>query len=453
MESSSDDADNHSDIESGTHNSFHQSQLNSFFFENGDTPDIPTASTTEATTSASSDGQGDSSFATVRNLQQIIWNGQARNVASDNNGKFILQTLMRVIVLMAIVLNSMIRVPLSYINGSTEGDDEMTGQNESGLDANKKKSVPAPPINKGIVATSLGRVGYLVCDGRFSNGKTTDISHPLPLVCIHACRRSSDEYLEVLELVANYNEYQRKVVAIDLFSHGMSQTVLHQPQSFNTTSILNNIADAVCLEVALSLGGMEKFVIIAHGAPAALAMAVASRYPFRVMGLVIANMCTSFETKSISDASQQMELKDDGSHLLELHNKVRTVLDPDLKLRIVKSELDFLVNERFRLRQTTLSSFESTTSIESLIAGCNMMEMSNKVKCPTLCIRGALAMKYLDENGLKGTEQFESIVQSFPIKQCEVEELSGEGSSLYMINQAPTEFFRICMDFFQRHSI
>jgi hypothetical protein len=121
-------------------------------------------------------------------------------------------------------------------------------------------------------------------------------------------------------------------------------------------------------------------------------------------------------------------------------------LDPDLKLRVVQSELDFWVNERRRQKGGC-----DEKSLEALIAECNMMEMAKQVKCPTICIKGEMATKHLDGKGLDASEQFASIDKSFA--HHELAELSGENSTLNMINQAPNEFAEVCLDYFKRNSI
>jgi pimeloyl-ACP methyl ester carboxylesterase len=365
-------------------------------------------------------------FPKIQLLRQI-WN-QEENITTNAP---IMQNLMRVMMLIFVLMNSILRIPLSFL-GITTNDTSRNSPDDENM------NIPEVlPIRKGIVATSLGRIGYLICDGRSTSGNELE-DNLTPIVCIHACRRSSDEFVEVLPLLARS---KRKVIAIDLFSHGMSENFSPNDESTSTCASINNIADAACLEVALSLGGMEKFVIISNGGPVSLALALASRYPKRVMALAVVNMCSSFDILKHS----QLQIKEDGSHLLELHNKA-SWLDPDLKLRVVQSELDFWVNERRRQK-----GGRDEKSLEALIAECNMMEMAKQVKCPTVCIKGAMAMKQLDGKGLDGSEQFESIARSFA--NHKLAELSGKNSTLNMINQAPNEFAEVCLDYFKRSSI
>jgi pimeloyl-ACP methyl ester carboxylesterase len=415
MNSRSDDS---SDIESGR-------KLDNI----DELPDIANVSSSNLS-AASSDTQH--IFPTIQVLRQI-WN-QQRNVARNAP---IMQNLMRVMMLIFVLMNSILRVPLSFL-GITTNDDTNRNNDKSSNPDDEKMNIPEVlPIRKGIVSTSLGRIGYLICDGRSTSWNELE-DNLTPIVCIHACRRSSDEFVEVLPLLARS---KRKVLAIDLFSHGMSENVSPNDESTSTCASINNIADAACLEVALSLGGMEKFIIISNGGPVSLALALASRYPKRVMALAVVNMCSSFDILKHS----QLQIKEDGSHLLELHNKA-SWLDPELKLRVVQSELDFWVNERRRQK-----GGREEKSLEALIGECNMTEMAKQVKCPTVCIKGAMAMKHLDGKGLNGSEQFESVARSFA--NHELAELSGENSTLNMINQAPNEFAEVCLDYFKRNSI
>lgn len=427
------------DIENGSSNK-HNKRLDEI-------PDIVNGHSNLSASSSDLHDVNGNAYSTMQILRQLWNQGNTNNnnIAANNNA---MQTVMRVMMLLFVIMNAILKVPLSYlgVDTTTTADNNDNGNNSTTTAAAKStKTHNFPMIQKGIVATSLGRVGYLVCDGRKQNGHDGD--QLTPILCIHSFQRSSEEYLEVLQLLAGF---QRKVVAIDLFSHGMSQLTTATTTKNNS---INNVADAACLEVALSLGGMETFIVIANERSVAFSFSLAMRYPKRVMGLIGIHMMSSSPCQVHDPRNQVLELKEDGSHLLELHKRAsRFSLDPDLRLRIVKSQLDYWVNERLR-QQRILREEGSLVETTPIAEFSNMQEMAKQIRCPTLCIKGQMAMEYLDAIGSKALflEEFESITQNLGNHQ--VVEISGENSSFALMNQAPTEFVEECVKFCKQHSI
>jgi pimeloyl-ACP methyl ester carboxylesterase len=376
------------------------------------------------------------------NIISQLWN---RHVNLSVNEP-IRNNLMRMMFFIVVLMGTAIQVPLSYlgitINEGRNDRDDRDDNNESSNIKDETKKPESLKICKGVVGTSLGRIGYILCDGRSNLGyEIEDIK--TPIVCIHACRRSSDEFHELLPHLASSN---RKVIAIDLFGHGMSETL---PSTFfnkNNQILINQVADAACLEVALSIGGMERFIIVANGPSCSVAISIASRYPRRVMGLGLINICSSFTSQNST-----FQLKDDGSHFLELHSRVQC-LDPDIRLRLVQSEIQYIINERKQQRSTgggnanNMSS--SSSSLESLMGLNNMQEMAKKVDCPTLCIQGDLAIESLSSISVDGSME---IVKRFVNNETAF--LTGDHSTIYMISQAPKEVAELCSTFLNRNSI
>ena len=62
-----------------------------------------------------------------------------------------------------------------------------------------------PGIERGVVKTALGSIFYLMSDGRMS---IEDNSKP-PILCFHMSPRSSDEFKEVLPLLASSDDMMR----------------------------------------------------------------------------------------------------------------------------------------------------------------------------------------------------------------------------------------------------
>lgn len=85
-------------------------------------------------------------------------------------------------------------------------------------------------------------------------------------------------------------------------------------------------------------------------------LSLASRYPNRVKACIFANLYffpQKLDSKGAPNTDGQaiadsFKLEDDGSHLLSIHNKRSGWLDPELNLRVVQTELTYLVNRRQR---------------------------------------------------------------------------------------------------------
>jgi hypothetical protein len=64
-----------------------------------------------------------------------------------------------------------------------------------------------PVTKRGMIQTALGSIFYLLNDGRSLEGNDTtssiNIAEKTPILCFHMSPLSSDEYLEVLPLLAS----------------------------------------------------------------------------------------------------------------------------------------------------------------------------------------------------------------------------------------------------------
>ena len=95
----------------------------------------------------------------------------------------------------------------------------------------------------------------------------------------------------------------------------------------------------------------------AHYGKLPFCLSLASRYPDRIKSGILINPWYNPEAKGEEDVSNDgtpipdsFVLKDDGSHLVKLHSKRSAWLDNDLNLRVVQSELTYLMNRRQRYR-------------------------------------------------------------------------------------------------------
>jgi pimeloyl-ACP methyl ester carboxylesterase len=300
------------------------------------------------------------------------------------------------------------------------------------------------PTTRGMIQTVLGAIGYLAAEPANPSSLT-------PLLCFHSSPRNTDEFLEVLPLLATGNGEDhgscRRVIALDVPGYGMSENP-------TKSCTVDEIADAF-LQVADALQ-IDKFVAVGSLMGNLLAISLASRYPDRVTACVCANLyfwpqTSSEEIKPIISTNENegkaaipdsFVLRDDGSHLVELHNKRSKWLPPELNLRVVSGELTYLVNRRAR--------YAKGIKIQDL-SGYDFASAASKTTCPTLCIRGEASLAFFDMIGLSGTERFEAGCKL--LSDCEVASLAGETSTLNMINQEPVAFTSLCLDYLKKKGL
>jgi len=217
----------------------------------------------------------------------------------------------------------------------------------------------------------------------------------------------------------------RRVIALDTPGYGISDN----PQKSCT---IDEVADAF-LEVADSLG-IDEFITIGSLMGNFQAVSMASRYPSRVIASIYANLyvfpykpADSEKNKFSSDSegapiTDSFELKEDGSHLVNLHN-TRKWLDPELNFRVVQGEITYLMNRRAR--------YAKGVSMEDL-SDYDFEAPAQKIptSCPTPCIAGESFLSFFDTIGYHGTQQFDAGCQCF--SNNEVASLSGPKSTINM---------------------
>jgi len=315
----------------------------------------------------------------------------------------------------------------------------------------------ATTIKRGVVNTALGSIFYLICDGRtITDG---DDGSSLPLLCFHMSPRSSDEYLEVLPLLAENDGRNngRVVIALDAPGYGASENPTR-------SCTIDDVSDAF-LEVANELLGPDAPFAVAGSLMGNFhCVSLASRYPDRIRGGIITNpwyslaAAASAETKKAaaqdsSPGNSAIEdsyvLREDGSHLIELHDKRKWWLDPELNLRVVHSEMGYLINRRVRYAKGI--SIESADGYDFEAAVRSLRRTS------FLCIKGQACAELFDKFGLDGTQRFEKACQLFRkndegkgvdgAASFREDTLTGEKSTLNLVNQMPDEFAALCNNF------
>jgi pimeloyl-ACP methyl ester carboxylesterase len=242
----------------------------------------------------------------------------------------------------------------------------------------------------------------------------------------------------------------RKMVAMDVPGYGLSGNPLR-------SCSIDDVADAF-LQVADALQ-IDKFLVIGNLMGCFHGVSLASRYPDRVVGAVMSNLfyyppevkkeetatassATSSDTPAAAPIPDAWELKEDGSHLIGLHNNRGKWLDPELNVRVVQGELTYLVNRRARYAQGI--------SIQDLSA-YDFPAAATKVTCPTLCIKGEKCVAFFDMIGFYGTERFETGAKFF--SDSETASMTGDTSTLDMVNQEPNGFATICNQFIEKRGL
>ncbi len=352
-----------------------------------------------------------------------------------------------------------------------------------------------PITKRGMVQTALGSIFYLLNDGRgFSaNNTATNITEKPPILCFHMSPRSSDEYLEVLPLLAlgtsqigdndgsvEMDELDdfggRVVIAFDIPGYGASE---NPPRSCTIDEISDAFlmaADSILSETTSNDNGCESsdrsYVTVGSLMGNYFCVSLASRYPERIKAGILTNPwynpsalnpspsstdATNFADASTNAIEDSFVLKDDGSHLAGLHAKRSSWLDPELNFRVVSSEITYLVNRRKRYADGI--SIQGGKEYDFLGPAQKIAEM----RCSDfLCITGESCASFFDRIGLDGTKRFDEVYKLLlgeagddtnSNKSVRVKRLEGEKSTLNLINQMPEEFADLCNKFLSERGL
>jgi len=338
-----------------------------------------------------------------------------------------------------------------------------------------------PTIRSGMAQTSLGSIYYLISDGRMHSNvnpadSTSDaLSNKPAILCFHMSPRSSDEFREVLPLLAASNDNEKNghvVIAFDLPGYGSSDNPSH-------SCTMDEISDA-CLEAAESLlgsGKQQQYVAVGSLLGNYCCVSLAERYPERISAEILTNPWFNPEangmTRSRDDSSpipDSFVLKEDGSHLTSLHHKRSRRLDPELNFRVVRSEVEYLGNRRERYAKGIKIEGGDQYDFLSTILKIGMKRQSMDDPCKFLLIKGQACINLFDTIGLEGTKRFgeaysllsdtktDSEIDSETDSSSDgsgvrVETLVGDKSTLMLVNQMPREFASLCKVFLSDHGL
>ncbi|VEU36452.1 unnamed protein product [Pseudo-nitzschia multistriata] len=343
-----------------------------------------------------------------------------------------------------------------------------------------------PVTHRGMIQTALGAVFYLISDGRSATDTAANEHRRPPVLCFHMSPRSSDEFSEVLPLLASggagagsSNEGGRAVIAFDIPGYGASE---NPPRSCT----IDELSDA-CLQAADSI--LERGAALATSASDDatttdqnqhqrghdyvaigsllgnyFCLSLAARHPGAIRAGILANpwfnpgargMTASGGNGSIPDS---FVLEDDGSHLAGLHAKRSTWLDNELNLRVVRSEIEYLSNRRVRYAKGISieggNDYNFVAAVERIHRNKESGDDEKGRPCRFLCLKGAACATLFDAFGLDGTERFEQACRMFGSNGgLEVVTLGGERSTLNLVNQMPEEFAAACNEFLSGHGL
>jgi len=364
---------------------------------------------------------------------------------------------------------------------------------------------------RGIVQTALGSVFYLLNDGTKTpsannNDDTSNnsIAGKTPILCFHMTPRSSDEYLEVLPLLAagtspigdddgtTTTEQDatsgRVVIAFDIPGYGASENPLRSCTIDEISDAFLMAADSILQEITTSgdecesssSGSSSNYITIGSLLGNYFCVSLASRYPERIKAGILTNpwycpgasdpISSSSDTTDSAAAGtttmidDSFVLKDDGSHLVELHSKRSSFLDPELNFRVVNSEIAYLANRRIRYRKGISiqggMEYDFQTPVKKIVE--MRRESNDDAYCNFMCVLGDVCATMFDRFGLDGTTRFEEACQllsgtgdatSSDSGIVRVERLVGEKSSLNVINQMPEEFAALCNNFLSERGL
>ena len=361
-----------------------------------------------------------------------------------------------------------------------------------------------PITKRGMVQTALGSIFYLLNDGRSfnANSTATSITEKPPILCFHMSPRSSDEYLEVLPLLASgtsmigdndgsveMDESEdfggRVVIAFDIPGYGASE---NPPRSCTIDEISDaflTAADSILSETTSNENGQENecesssrsYVTVGSLMGNYFCVSLASRYPERIKAGILTNpwynpaaldpSASSTDATNFADAStnaieDSFVLKDDGSHLAGLHAKRSSWLDPELNFRVVSSEISYLVNRRKRYANGISIQGGNEYDFQAPVQKIAEMRGSAEESSDFLCITGEACASFFDRIGLDGTERFDEAYKLLlgeagddanTDNKVRLERLEGEKSTLNLINQMPEEFADLCNKFLSERGL
>ncbi len=242
-----------------------------------------------------------------------------------------------------------------------------------------------------------------------------------PLLLLHMTPRSSDEFREVMPILAQH----RQVIAMDLMGLGDSDK---PPRIYS-------VADYAQTVIALwDHLGIQKSSIFGSLTGGYIAGEVAAAYPERVKKLILCNVF-GFDKEETDKIAQRysagFKIKEDGSHLMERWlARVNYVGKGELNHRCVLEDLKCFG-----------SPIYTGMAVANYCLGA--AERFRLINCPTLILSGEKALEPLEKAGLAKAKNQLWLSEAIPHST----RIELEGGTLWMINQKPEKISEIVSNF------
>lgn len=186
----------------------------------------------------------------------------------------------------------------------------------------------------------------------------------LPVVLLHQTPRSTDEFAEVLPLLARTH----RTIAIDTPGYGCSDPVAGEPAIAEYAGAIVDVWDRL---------GIASAWVVGHHTGAVIGVELAAAFPSRVAGLVLSGpvYLDAAGREALARHFVQWRVRDDGAHLIEKWEKfLAWVPDPRLVQR--------LVVDLFRAGETSEQGHFA-------VAAYRMEDRLPLVRCPGLLVYGS----------------------------------------------------------------
>jgi len=203
--------------------------------------------------------------------------------------------------------------------------------------------------------------------------------------------------------------------------------------------------------------GIDKCVTVGSLMGCYMALSLASRYPERVVGVVLTNLYYFPEAAREKAAKQQLmldeesqstkksattaindpwKLEEDGSHISKIW-ETRKSWGVEICTRATYDE--FTYNLKRRQRYARGISIQDGKSFD-------LKGTSQNVVCPVLCIQGGEATQFFDKIGYDMTGQFQEALLNFEKSTPRVEVISGH---LCVVNESADEWHSLVANFIE----
>lgn len=265
-------------------------------------------------------------------------------------------------------------------------------------------------IKRAFLDTEDGQILYRIC----GEGK--------PLLLLHQNQQSSNEYLEMIPILAE----NHLVIAMDFLGFGDSDKPprMYRIEDYAKTVIL--LVDKL---------GIDKISILGNHTGAFVAGEVAAAYPQRVKQLILSNPVVFGEEGKaalLKRFDQGFQIKADGSHLLERWAARVQYVDSELNHRLVLDDLKCFGYPLY-----------AVWAVANYCLGIE--QRFSQIQCPTLILWGTIDMQQFEKLGLARSNNRYLVLKAIP--QAKMQDI--EGGTISMMNQMPEEISNILLKFLE----